>query len=136
MEAIKVSIDINVELSESTKQFLAAMLNPMHGAQCCNVGCESRVPEAPAAPAAPAPEPTPSKPAPAAIQAPAAPAAPAVAQNAEAEVTIEMVRKVVAAKSGTHKEELRAKLTECGAKNVSTLEPAKYKEFYEFAKAL
>lgn len=135
MEAIKVSIDINVDLSESTKQFLATCFMPH-----CNCGCSpigtGIIPTEPTAPAAPAAPAIPSKPAPAAVQAPAAPAAPTVAQNAEAEVTIEMVRKVVAAKSGTHKEELRAKLTECGAKNVSTLEPAKYKEFYEFAKAL
>lgn len=54
----------------------------------------------------------------------------------EADVTINDIRSLVSQKAATHRQELKAKLTELGAKNVTTLDKAKYVEFAEYLKAL
>ena len=60
-------------------------------------------------------------------QAPA-PAAPAL--------TIDDVRKVVASKAAAHRDDVKAKLTELGAKNVTTLDPGKYQELVDYLNTL
>lgn len=54
----------------------------------------------------------------------------------EAAITINDIRSLVSQKAATHRQELKAKLTELGAKNVTTLDKAKYTEFAEYLKAL
>ena len=98
MDNIKISVDVNVHLSEKTEGFILDLVKSiMPGAV-----------KAPAAPAAPA--------------APTAPAAPA--------------RKVVASKAAAHRDEVKAKLTELGAKNVTTLDPGKYQELVDYLNTL
>ena len=103
MDNIKISVDVNVHLSEKTENFISGLV--------------SKLISAPAAPAAPA-----------ASAAPAAPAAPAL--------TIDDVRKVVAYKAAAHRDEVKAKLTELGAKNVTTLDPDKYQELVDYLNTL
>ena len=53
-----------------------------------------------------------------------------------ATITITDIRKLVSEKAATHRQELKAKLTELGAKNVTTLDKAKYAEFAEYLNTL
>lgn len=54
----------------------------------------------------------------------------------EKTVSIEDVRAALTAKVNDHRETIRAKLTEFGAKSVTTLDPAKYQEMYDFLNSL
>ena len=108
MDSIKISVDVNVHLSEKTENFISSLVNKLISA-----------PAATAAPAAPA--------APAATAAPAAPAS---------TLTIDDVRKVVASKAAAHRNEVKAKLTELGAKNVTTLDPSKYQDLVDYLNTL
>lgn len=58
------------------------------------------------------------------------------AEDGEGEITLDDLRAIVAVKAKLHKEALRAKLAKLGAKNVPTLAPSKFAEFYEYAKSL
>ena len=91
MDNIKISVDVNVHLSEKTENFISSLVSKL-------------------------------------ISAPAAPAAPAL--------TIDDVRKVVASKAAAHRDEVKAKLTELGAKNVTTLDPSKYQELVDYLNTL
>ena len=91
MDTIKISVDVNVHLSEKTENFISSLVGKL-------------------------------------ISAPAAPAAPAL--------TIDDVRKVVASKAAAHRDEVKAKLTELGAKNVTTLDPSKYQELVDYLNTL
>lgn len=110
MDNIKISVDVNVHLSEKTENFISNLVSKLISAPT--------VP-APAAPAAPAAQ---------ASAAPAAPAAPTL--------SIDDVRKVVASKAAAHRDEVKAKLTELGAKNVTTLDPDKYQELVDYLNTL
>lgn len=111
------------------------------------VGKNAQAPEVPA----PQPEPQPEKPA-----KPAKPSKPAKASKAEPapepepepqpepekpaveEKTyqVEEVREKLKEKVSEHREEIKAKLTELGAPNVSSLDPSKYTEFVNFLEGL
>lgn len=123
METIKVSIDVNINLSQTTKDFLKGLMS------------ETVMPIKPAVAEAAIPV----KPVVAEAMAPAAsqPTASTQAKPAPSKtVTIEMIRAAVSAKSGTHRDELRAKLTEFGAKNVTGLVPEHYEEFLDYINSL
>ena len=92
MDNIKISVDVNVHLSEKTENFISSLVSKL-------------------------------------ISAPAAPAAPAA-------LSIDDVRKVVASKAAAHRNEVKAKLTELGAKNVTTLDPSKYQELVDYLNTL
>jgi hypothetical protein len=98
MDNIKISVDVNVHLSEKTEGFILDLV-------------KSIMPDVVKAPAAPA-----------------APAAPTL--------SIDDVRKVVASKAAAHRDEVKAKLTELGAKNVTTLDPGKYQELVDYLNTL
>ena len=117
MEPIQINVSIELNLSQDVKNFLASVVSN-HVAT-------------PAAPAAPAPA---AKPAPAAPAAPAAPVAPAA--PAAPQVTIEQVRRALAAKVNGHREEIKEKLNSLGAPSVTKLDPAKYTEMLTFLNAL
>lgn len=113
MEPIQIHVSVELNLSQDVKNFLASVVS-------------NHV----ATPAAPAPA-APAAPAPAAKPAPAAPAAPAAPQ-----VTIEQVRRALAAKVNGHRVEIKEKLNSLGAPSVTKLDPAKYTEMLTFLNAL
>lgn len=137
MEAIKISVEVSVNLSESTQNFIKSLFSAPR--------CEAREPQpskpaaqtASAAPAqakksaTPAAAPAPSKPA--ATPAPGAPAAPAASSASK---NIEDVRGMLANKVNEHREVIKQKLNELGAPSVTKLDPAKYDEMYDFLAAL
>ena len=144
MEAIKISVEVNVNLSENTQSFIKSLF----GGACQCAGQKPAAAPAPAAPAAPAPaapakpeEPKkPSAPAvapaptkPAATPAPSAPAAPAASSASK---TIEDVRAELAKKVNDHRDAIKNKLTELGAPSVTKLDLSKYDEMYNFLVAL
>lgn len=51
-------------------------------------------------------------------------------------VSIQDIRTLLASKVDNHRETIRAKLTELGAKNVTGLDARNYNSFYEFLKDL
>ena len=113
MEPIQINVSVELNLSQDVKNFLASVVS-------------NHV----ATPAAPAPA-APAAPAPAAKPAPAAPAASAAPQ-----VTIEQVRRALAAKVNGHRVEIKEKLNSLGAPSVTKLDPAKYTEMFTFLNAL
>ena len=142
MEAIKISVEVNVNLSENTQSFIKSLF----GGACQCAGqkpAATPAPSAPAAPAAPAKPEEPKKPSapavapaptkPAATPAPSAPAAPAASSASK---TIENVRAELAKKVNDHRDAIKNKLTELGAPSVTKLDPSKYDEMYNFLAAL
>ena len=107
MEPIQINVSVELNLSQDVKNFLASVVSNHVAAPAA---------PAPAAPAAPAPA------------APAAPAAP--------QVTIEQVRRALAAKVNGHREEIKEKLNSLGAPSVTKLDPAKYTEMFTFLNTL
>lgn len=135
MTDVKVSVEIN--LTESTKKFLAECI--------ANVLTSNIEPVAsqPAKPAAPKATPAPAKPAvpktvnPGAITtAPKTEPQPAKLESQNPSITIDDVRKVVASKAAEHRNEVKTKLTELGARNVTTLDPSKYQELVDYLNTL
>ena len=98
MDSIKISVDVNVHLSEKTEGFILDLVKSIM---------------------------------PGVVKAPAAPAAPAATT-----LTIDDVRSVVASKAAAHRDEVKAKLTELGAKNVTTLDPSKYQALVDYLNTL
>lgn len=118
------------------------------------VGKNAQTPEAPAPQPEPEPQPEPQPKNPAK---PAKPSKPAKAPKAEPEkpepepepqpepekpaveektYQVEEVREKLKEKVSEHREEIKAKLTELGAPNVSSLDPSKYTEFVNFLEGL
>lgn len=77
------------------------------------------------------------KPAPAQdVKKPAPAPAPVPKKTEEPAVSIQDIRTLLASKVDNHRETIRAKLTELGAKNVTGLDARNYDAFYEFLKDL
>ena len=77
------------------------------------------------------------KPAPAQdVMKPAPAPAPRKTEEPEPAVSIQDIRTRLASKVDNHRETIRAKLTELGAKNVTGLDARNYDAFYEFLKDL
>lgn len=136
METIKISVEVSVNLSENTQNFIKSLFD------------NAIAPSTPVAPAKPAPQPTPAKPAPAkptpqpaapaqtqsaAKPAPSAPAAPAASSASK---TIEDVRGMLAKKVNEHRDVIKQKLNELGAPSVTKLDSSKYDEMYNFLSEL
>ena len=120
LEPIKVSVDVNVHLSEKTEGFILDLV-------------KSIMPDVVKAPAAPAAKPA----------APAAkPAAPAAKPESKPEntasdnISIEDVREALSKKVATHRSEIKEKLTELGAPSVTKLDKSKYSEMLNFLNSL
>lgn len=140
METIKISVDVNINLSNDVKQFIASLFS-------CNCGAKPTPIETPAAPTKPAPA-APAKPAPAAPAEKPGPAekpspsnAPVAEKPAEkpadkTPVTIEQIRAAVSKKSKTHYEKLKEKLSSYGATGVGSLAKEYYEEFFEYVNSL
>lgn len=58
------------------------------------------------------------------------------AQKTTSAISIEEVRKLLASKVNDHRSAIKAKLTELGAANVTTLAEEKYDVFYSYLKSL
>lgn len=140
MEAIKISLDVDVNLSESTMNFLKSFIGQ---AQQQGLAPKDPVPAKPTpAPAKPTPapaktasaKPTPAKPAPA-KPAPA-PAKPAAKEASSGSKSIEEVRALLVTKVNDHRAAIKQKLEELGAPSVSKLDPSKYDEMFNFLNEL
>ena len=116
LEPIKVSVDVNVHLSEKTEQFILGLFS---GKSVNNTK-----------PAAPAAKPE-SKPA-----APAAKPESKPANTASDNISIEDVREALSKKVATHRSEIKEKLTELGAPSVTKLDKSKYSEMLNFLNSL
>ena len=145
MEAIKISVEVSVNLSENTQNFIKSLFAAglPSGAQVAAAVVQKPAPVAPAKPApqpAPAPAPKPQPPAaapaptkPAATPAPGAPAAQAASSASK---SIEDVRAMLAKKVNEHRDVIKQKLNELGAPSVTKLDPAKYDEMFNFLESL
>lgn len=132
METIKVSVDINVNLSESTKAFLNSLFSGCSNKKC-NTPVELIEPVAQQVPtqsAQPAKTQEPAK----TVQ--SAPVAPAHSTHASSAIKIDQVRKALSEKVNDHRAAIKAKLEELGAPSVTKLDPSKYEEMYNFLMAL
>ena len=135
MEAIKISVEVSVNLSENTQNFIKSLF----GKAVVTTTAHAQKP----ATTAPAPKPQAPKPqAPTATSAPTksvanpASGAPAAQAASSASKSIEDVRKMLAQKVNEHRDVIKQKLNELGAPSVTKLNPSKYDEMYNFLKSL
>lgn len=139
METIKISVEVSVNLSENTQNFIKSLFGNAIAPSASAAPAAKSAPSAPATPAKPAPaKPTTQPAAPAQTQSAAkpAPSAPAVPAASSASKNIEDVRGVLAEKVNEHRDEIKQKLNELGAPSVTKLDPAKYDEMYNFLESL
>ena len=160
MEPIKieVAINVNVDMSQGTKDFVREVINSQIQAKSesadraleplksvltmlqagFNTAPMPAMPEMPIQPAPEAPEaPVETVKAPQ----PEVPAKPEPQPSKEDKGTapavgIEDVRKALAEKVNDHRAAIKDKLTTLGAPSVTKLDPAKYQEMYDFLKSL
>lgn len=140
MEAIKITVEVSVNLSENTQNFIKSLFGNV-----TNSAAQAQK-SASAAPAKPAPQSAPAlatKP-----QAPvvgsaktkpvATPAHGVHAAQAASSVSksIEDVRAMLAKKVNEHRDVIKQKLNELGAPSVTKLDPAKYDEMFNFLESL
>lgn len=140
MEAIKISVEVSVNLSENTQNFIKSLFSNTVSIN----ELASAIPTKPVSQTAsvPAPQPTPvSKPqaaAPAQTKPAATPApgAPAAQTASSASKGIEDVRAMLANKVNEHRDVIKQKLSELGSPSVTKLDPAKYDEMFNFLESL
>lgn len=139
METIKISVEVSVNLSENTQNFIKSLFGNAIAPSASAAPAAKSAPSAPATPAKPAPaKPTPQPAAYAQTQSAAkpAPSAPAAPAASSASKNIEDVRGMLAEKVNEHRDEIKQKLNELGAPSVTKLDPAKYDEMYNFLESL
>lgn len=139
METIKISVEVSVNLSENTQNFIKSLFGNAIAPSASAVPAAKSAQAAPAALAKPAPaKPTTQPAAPAQTQSAAkpAPSAPAAPAASSASKNIEDVRGMLAEKVNEHRDEIKQKLNELGAPSVTKLDPAKYDEMYNFLESL
>lgn len=139
MEAIKISVEVSVNLSENTQNFIKSLFGGTVAAVATqtqkSAATKSRATAAAPANAKPVTVATSEAPA---AEAPAAtPEAPAAeATTAAASKSIEDVRKMLVQKVDAHRDAIKQKLNEFGAPSVTKLDPSKYDEMYNFLNSL
>lgn len=139
METIKISVEVSVNLSENTQNFIKSLFGNAIAPSAPAAPTAKPAPAAPAAPAKPAPaKPTTQPAAPAQTRSAAepAPSAPAAPAAFSASKSIEDVRGMLTKKVNEHRVEIKQKLNELGAPSVTRLNPAKYDEMYNFLESL
>ena len=161
MEPIKieVTINVNVDMSQGTKDFVREVINSQIQAKSESIGQAFEpiksvlavlqtglnaapmpvMPEMPIQPASGAPAETAKAPQP--EPQPEVPAKPEPQPSKEDKGTapaigIEDVRKALAEKVNDHRAAIKDKLTTLGAPSVTKLDPTKYQEMYDFLKSL
>ena len=137
MEAIKISVEVSVNLSENTQNFIKSLFGKAAVTTTANAQKSAT--------AAPAQAPKPQAPKPQAPAATSAPTksvanpvsgAPAAQAASSASKSIEDVRKMLAQKVNEHRDVIKQKLNELGAPSVTKLNPSKYDEMYNFLESL
>ena len=145
MEPIKieVAINVNVDMSQGTKDFVREVINSQIQAKSESMGQafepiksvlamlqaginaaptpvmpEMHIQPQPEVPAKPEPQPSKED------------------KGTAPAVGIEDVRKALAEKVNDHRAAIKDKLTTLGAPSVTKLDPAKYQEMYDFLKSL
>ena len=137
MEAIKISVEVSVNLSENTQNFIKSLF----GKAAVTTTANAHKPATAAPAQAPKSQAT-KPPAPAATSAPTksvanpASGAPAAQAASSASKSIEDVRKMLAQKVNEHRDVIKQKLNELGAPSVTKLNPSKYDEMYNFLESL
>ena len=137
MEAIKISVEVSVNLSENTQNFIKSLF----GKAAVTTTANAQKPATAVQAQAPKPQ-APKQQAPAATSAPTksvanpASGAPAVQAASSASKSIEDVRKMLAQKVNEHRDAIKQKLNEFGAPSVTKLDPSKYDEMYNFLESL
>ena len=130
MEAVKISVEVTVNLSEGTQNFIKSLFGGTMATATTQKPAPATAKPAPAtakpAPAAPAA----AKPATVAPTTTKPTAAPSASKN------IEDVRKMLAQKVNEHRDVIKQKLDEFGAPSVTKLDPSKYDEMYNFLESL
>ena len=135
MEAIKISVEVSVNLSENTQNFIKSLFGKAVVTTTAHAQKHATT--------APAPKPQAPKPqAPTATSAPTksvanpVSGAPAAQAASSASKSIEDVRKMLAQKVNEHRDAIKQKLNELGAPSVTKLNPSKYDEMYNFLESL
>jgi hypothetical protein len=137
MEAIKISVEVSVNLSENTQNFIKSLF----GKAVVTTTAHAQKP-ATAAPAQAPKSQAPKPQAPAATSAPTksvanpVSGAPAAQAASSASKSIEDVRKMLVQKVNEHRDVIKQKLNELGAPSVTKLNPSKYDEMYNFLESL
>ena len=135
METIKISVEVSVNLSENTQNFIKSLF----------ASVPTPAPASKPQTAAPAQTKPAATPAPGASAAQTATSASkgiegvrkVLAQTAtSASKGIEDVRKLLAQKVNEHRDAIKQKLNELGAPSVTKLDPTKYDEMYNFLNSL
>ena len=144
MEAIKISVEVSVNLSENTQNFIRSLFSgaAISASQVKPTATPATAPVKPASQPAPVPVQAQKPQAPAAAPAPTkpaatpAPGAPAAQAASSASKSIEDVRKMLAQKVNEHRDAIKQKLDEFGAPSVTKLDPSNYDEMYNFLESL
>lgn len=135
MEPIKIQVNVTVDLSKTTQDFLSVLFTtPKCGPAPIVEPEKSNDSQSVAATEAPISQPVaPAQPAKSATPVPSQPAAQAVSSASK---TIEEVRKALVEKVNEHRDAIKQKLTELGAPSVTKLDPRHYDEMFNFLKSL
>ena len=145
METIKISVEVSVNLSENTQNFIKSLF--ASNALVNRVAADNHDPSqedfaqankkpAPVKPAPAKPTSQPAAPVQTQSAAEPAPSAPAAPAASSASKSIEDVRGMLAKKVNEHRDVIKQKLNELGAPSVTKLDPAKYDEMYNFLESL
>ena len=127
-----IKVNIELSLNSATQDFIKSILGNFNTTTPKSAAALVPAPK-PASKPKPTPAPAP-KPAPAPVSEPAPESE--VETAVDPDVTIEDVRAALSEKVNTHRDEIKAKLTELGAASVTRLDPSKYQEMYDFCKSL
>lgn len=145
METIKISVEVSVNLSENTQNFIKSLFAPnalVNRVAADNYGpsqedfAQANKKPAPVKPAPAKPTFQPAAPVQTQSAAGPAPSAPAAPAASSASKSIEDVRGMLAKKVNEHRDVIKQKLNELGAPSVTKLGPAKYDEMYNFLESL
>ena len=127
METIKVAIEVSVNLSENTQNFIKSLFTGSIQAPAASTKQEETSVEEKKPVTQKIAEPAQTK-----QSAEPAHSAPAAQAASSASKTIEDVRGLLAKKVNDHRDEIKNKLNELGAPSVTKLNPSKYDEMYDF----
>ena len=140
MEAIKITVEVSVNLSENTQNFIKSLFDNVATSAAQAQKSASAAPAKPAPQSAPALDTKPQAPVvvPAKTKPVATPAhgVPAAQAASSASKSIEDVRAMLAKKVNEHRGVIKQKLNELGAPSVTKLDPAKYDEMFNFLESL
>lgn len=132
MEAIKVLIDVRVDLSENTQNFIKSLFaREVCACSCTPITSYEETPNVQANIAAPAAVPAETQ-----NDVKPAPSVPAAQVASSASKSIEDMRAMLAKKVNEHRDVIKQKLNELGAPSVTKLDPSKYDEMYNFLESL